>query len=198
MPGRQTNRRRAFFGMALGAVLGLGLSGLGGCGWTPLYADPETGPADAELRGIRVAAIPERIGQRLALALRESLNPTGEATPQRYILRITLQIVRLDLGVQTQGLGTRGRLDAYANFALIDSAGGKQLLAGSSHVAESFDILANEYSNVVAEDDARTRAVEEMRRDIVSRLTLFLQRRVAERATSPGGAPPGGAGPRAP
>jgi LPS-assembly lipoprotein len=190
MTGGQMTRRRTLLGMALGLVLGLGLSGLSGCGWTPLYADPETGPADAELRAIRVDSIPERFGQRLALALRESLNPTGEATPQHYILRITLQVVRLDLGVQTQGLGTRGRLDAFANFTLSDNKSGAQLLAGSSHVAESFDILANEYSNVVAEDDANIRSIEELRRDLLSRLTLFLQRRVAEHAANPGGAKP--------
>ena len=55
----------------------------------------------------------------------------------------------------------------------------------TSHVAESFDILANEYANVVAENDARTRAVEELRRDIMIRLTLFLQRRAAEPAAKP-------------
>jgi LPS-assembly lipoprotein len=180
MPAQRAQVRRG-----LGMVLGLGLSVLGGCGWAPLYADRETGPADEEVRAIRVAPISERIGQRLALALRQSLNPTGEPAPQRYLLRTTLQTARQDLGVQTQGFGTRGRLDAYANFFLSDSTSGTQLLSGTSHVAESFDILANEYSDVVAEDDARTRAVEEMRRDIVTRLTLFLQRRVAERAVKP-------------
>jgi LPS-assembly lipoprotein len=174
--------RRALFGIALG----LGLALLGGCGWAPLYADRESEPADEEVRAIRVAPISERIGQKLALALRESLNPTGDPAPQRYLLRTTLQTQRADLGIQTQGFGTRGRLDTYANFFLSDSKTGVQLLAGTSHVAESFDILANEYSNVVAEDDARTRAVEEMRRDIVTRLTVFLQRRIAERAVKPG------------
>ncbi len=173
-------------GCALGMALGLGLSVLGGCGWAPLYADPETGPTDGELRAIRVAPISERIGQRLALALRQSLNPTGEPTPQRYLLSTTLQTVRLDLGVQRQGFGTRGRLDAYANFFLSDSKSGVPLLSSSSHVSESFDILANEYSNVVAEDDARTRAVEELRRDIVNRLVVFLHRRAAEPAAKPG------------
>jgi LPS-assembly lipoprotein len=186
MAGWEMTGRRTFFGWALGMALGLGLSVLGGCGWAPLYADPETGPADEELRAIRVAPISERIGQRLELALRESLNPTGEPTPQRYLLRTTLQTVRLDLGIQKQGFGTRGRIDAYGYFFLNDSKSGASLLSGSSHVSESFDILANEYSNVVAEDDARTRAVEEMRRDIVSRLTVFLQRRAAERAAKPG------------
>jgi LPS-assembly lipoprotein len=178
-------RCRALFAGVVGVVLGLGASGLAGCGWAPLYADPETGPADQELSAIRVGSIPERIGQRLALALRESLNPTGEAAKERYILQTTLQIVRLDLGVQTQGLGTRARLEAYANFILSDSRSGAQLLTGSSHATESFDILGNEYSNVVAEDDARIRTVEEMRRDIVSRLILFMQRRVAERDAAP-------------
>ena len=166
-------------------MLGLALSALGGCGWAPLYADPETGPADEEVRAIRVAPNSERIGQKMVLALRQSLNPTGEPTPQRYLLRATLQTQRQDLGIQTQGLGTRGRFDAYANFSLNDSTTDLNLLSGTSHAAESFDILANEYSNVVAEDDARTRAVEEMRRDIVTRVTLFLQRRAAERAAKP-------------
>jgi LPS-assembly lipoprotein len=191
MPRWRISGRRALFSCSLGLMLGLGLSGLAGCGWAPLYADLQTGPADEELRTIRVAPINERIGQRLTLVLRESLNPSGEPTKQRYILRTTLQVTRLDLGIQTQGLGTRGRLDVYAGFILSDIAGGKQILTGSSHVAESFDILANLYSDTVAEDDARTRAVEEMRRDIVTRLTLFLQRRVAESATKPVGPKPG-------
>lgn len=174
--------RRALLARALGIVLGLGVAVLGGCGWAPLYADPESGPADAELRAIRVQPIPERVGQQLEWALRQSLNPSGEPTPQRYLLKTTLITQRQDLGVQEQGIGTRGRLDAYAKFALSDSQTNKTLLAATSHVAELFDINANEYANVVLENDARTRAVEEMRRDITLRLTVFLQRRAAEPA----------------
>jgi LPS-assembly lipoprotein len=158
---------------------------LNGCGWTPLYADPASGPADAELRAIRVAPISERIGQKLAIGLRDTLNPGGEATPQRYLLRTSLQTARLDLGVITQGSGTRGRFEATASFSLSDIRSGAQLITGTSHVAESFDILANYYSNVVAEDDARTRSAEELRRDIVTQLTVFLQRRTAEAAAKP-------------
>ena len=172
--------RRLLLGWALVAPVSLS-----GCGWTPIYADPATGPADAELRAIRVAPIAERIGQKLALALRHSLNPSGEAAPQRYILRTTLRVIRLDLGVLTQGIGTRGRLDVYGDFVLSDLANNAQLLAGTSHVAESFDILANEYSNVVAEDDARSRAIEELRRDMLARLTLFMQRRAVAAPARP-------------
>jgi LPS-assembly lipoprotein len=174
MAVRQMTGRRALVGAALGM---LAVSLLAGCGWEPLYANRESGPVDAELRAIRVLPIPERIGQNLALALRNSLNPGGEPTPQHYLLRTTLQVARTDLGIQTQGFGTLGRVDAFATFSLGDLRSGTQLFAGNSHTAESFTINSNEYSDVVAEDDARNRAVEQMRGDIVNQLTLGLQRR---------------------
>ena len=165
--------------LLLALTLGIGLA-LTGCGWTPLYADRETGPADAELRAIKVSPIPERIGQRLAMALRESFNPDGAPSPQRYRLDTLLTATRSDLGIQQTGLGSRGKLDATVSFWLRDIKTGTALLANSVHTSESFDILANNYASVVAEEDAHIRAVEELRRDIVTRLTLFLQRRAAE------------------
>jgi LPS-assembly lipoprotein len=159
-------------------MLGASLA-LTGCGWSPLYADRVTGPADAELRAIKVSPIPERIGQRLAMALRESFNPDGASGPQRYRLDTLLTTTRSDLGIQQTGLGSRGKIDATATFWLRDIKTGAQLLVNTTHTAESFDIVANEYASVVAEEDARIRAIEELRRDIVSRLTLFFQRRAA-------------------
>ena len=181
---------------ALGLLLALGAAGLSGCGgWVPLYADRVTEPADEGLRAIGVTPMPERIGQKLALALRESLNPTGIPTPQRYVLKTTLQTVRSDLGVQSFGLGTRGKLDVYATYTLSDSRSNTQLMAANSHVAESFDILANEYASIVAESDAGTRAVEELRRDIIHQLTVFMQRRAAAPGPPPPAAPPAPAPP---
>ncbi len=78
---------------------------LAGCGWAPLYADRAAGPADKELAAIKVAPIPERIGQRLALELRQWLNPNGEPVPSRYVLRTLLQTTRFDLGILS--IGTR-------------------------------------------------------------------------------------------
>jgi LPS-assembly lipoprotein len=155
------------------------LAALTGCGWTPLYADRTAGPADAALAAIKIEPIPERIGQDLALKLRQSLNPTGVSGPTRYRLRTLLQTTRLDLAVLPLGLGTRARIDVRAYFTLVDAASGAVLTTGSSHAAESFDILANYYANVVAEEEARARAAEEIRRDMVTQLALFLQRRAA-------------------
>src|SRR3954468_8039611 len=173
--------RRMFVASAAASFLAV----LTGCGWAPLYADRATGPADMELAAIKVAPIPERIGQSLALQLRQWLNPTGAEIPTRYQLRTVLQTSRLDLGVLKLGLGTRARFDAVAYFTLVDIASNTTLLTASSRAAESFDIVSNYYSNVVAEEDARERTITEIRRDIVTQLTAFLQRRVASAAPLP-------------
>jgi LPS-assembly lipoprotein len=159
---------------------------LSSCGWTPLYADIESGPASDELRAIRVDPIGERIGQRLEIALRNSLNPSGEPTPARYRLRTTLVTALSNLGIQSQGLATLGKLDVYANYNLIDIESGANLLANTVHVANTFDLNPNQYSTIVGEDDAAVRSVAELDREIVTRLTLFLQRRDAEKNPKPG------------
>jgi len=63
----------------LGSVIAASFS-LNGCGWSPLYADPETVPADAELRGIRIA--PEGTAVR---------NPSFDVTPAELITAIVTE-----------------------------------------------------------------------------------------------------------
>ena len=74
-----------------------------------------------ELRAIHVEPILERIGQRLQIALRSSLNPAGEPTPERYRLRTTLATALSNLGIESQGLASLGKLDVYATYYLIDN-----------------------------------------------------------------------------
>jgi len=155
------------------------------CGWAPLYADTETGPASEELRAIKVDPMPERIGQRLEIALRNSLNPTGEPTPPRYRLRTTLTTYLANLGIQSQGLATLGNLDVYATFYLNDLQSGNSLLVNSVHVTNSFDLNPNQYSTVVGGDDVAVRCVAELDQEIVTRLTMFFQRRLAEQPPKP-------------
>ena len=159
---------------------------LAGCVLTPLYADPESGPAADDLRAIRVDPISERIGQRLEIALRNSLNPTGEPTPERYRLRTTLATTLSNLGIQSQGLATLGKLDVYATYTLSDIQSGANLLVNTVHVANSFDLSTNQYSTVVGEDDTAVRSVAELDQEIVTRLILFFERRLAEQKPKPG------------
>ena len=154
--------------------------GLSGCGWAPLYGEAASGPASEELRAIYVEPILERIGQRLRTALRNSLNPTGEPTPERYRLRTTLATALVNLGVESQGLASLGQYHVYATFTLIDSKSYKVLLVNTVHVANSFDLNPNQYSTVVAEDDAAVRSAAELNQEIVTRLAVFMERHIAE------------------
>jgi len=163
------NRRR-LFGLSL--VLPMML---GACGWEPLYADRNTSAGVEGLRAIKVNPIAERVGQQLEMGLRRSLNPDREPTKQLYALNVTLQKTLLDSGIQSQGLGTRGEVHLYARYELIDIVSNKTLQTGTIHTSDSFDIQANGYSTVVAQDDAAARDVEELRRELVARLTLFMQ-----------------------
>jgi LPS-assembly lipoprotein len=172
-------RRRVLAALAFGLPLALS-----GCGWTPLYGEAASGPASADLRGIYVEPILQRIGQRLELALRASLNPTGEPTPERYRLRTTLATALTNLGIESQGLASLGKLDVFATYTLIDSKSQKILLVNTVHVANSFDLNPNQYSTVVGGDDAAVRSVAELDQEIVTRLALFFERRLPEPAPS--------------
>jgi len=158
---------------------------LSSCGWTPLYAEVAAGPTAEELRAIRVDPIFERIGQRLEIALRNSLNPSGEPTPERYRLKTTLATYLVNLGIQSQGLATLGQLDVYATYYLVDSRSGNNLLVNTVHVSNSFDLDPNQYSTIVGQDDASVRCVAELNQEILARLTLFMQRRAAEQSPKP-------------
>jgi len=165
-------RRRSLVALALMLP-----GALAGCGWRPLYADAETGPADADLRAIKVDPIAERIGQNLEIGLRDALNPQGIPTPPRFELTTTLKTTRSDLSIQSQGLATRGQVDVIATFVLSALPSHKQLLKNTIHVNDSFDILASGYATVVTEHDAYTRTVHELLNEILARLTMYMQRR---------------------
>ncbi len=166
--------RRALLALAVTAV-----PTLSGCGWERLYADPQTAPASAELREIKVLPIAERIGQRLEMALRNALNPDGAAARFRYALSTTLLYSLSNLGLQSQGTATLGQIDVHATSYLTDISTGKILLTISLHDQNAFELNPNQYSTIVGEDDAQRRTVVELSQEIVRRLNLFMEQRAA-------------------
>lgn len=167
------------------AIALLLLLALSGCGWRPLYADPQSGPASAALRAVRVDPIPDRVGQRLELALRDAFNPSGEPTPARYRLATALSYTLSNVGLISQGTATIGRVDLVATYRLIDLKDGAGLLTETVHSQNSFALNPNQYSTIVAENDSAARCVVEIKEEIVTRLTLFLERRLGKEKPKP-------------
>ena len=154
------------------AVLGL----LGACGFRPLYGDRLTGGAPTELALIKVETIPDRIGQQLHNHLLTALNPRGRPRKPRYILKAQIKESTSSLAVRKSSFATRANLTVKANYNLSPPAGREPLFSATSSITVSYNILDSEYATLIAEKDARARAIREVSEDIRIRLGIFLAR----------------------
>ena len=164
----------SFRTIAFLAVLGL----LGACGFRPLYGDrTAAGGAPSELASIKIAAIPDRIGQQMHNHLLTALNPRGQPRRPRYILHTRINESISSLAVRKSAFATRANLAVTAHYNLAPSAGGQSLFSAKSSITVSYNILDSEFATLMAEKDARARAIREISEDIRIRLSVFLASR---------------------
>ncbi len=149
---------------------------MGACGFHPLYAPSSRSVYEPELAAIRVESIPDRLGQILAISLRDSFNPSGERTSARYGLRIAITISRQDVGIRSDGTASRAEIDTTATFTLTELGSTRILLTSSARTVSGFDILTDDYATIVAEKDAKERSMRDLSDEIHTRLALFLGR----------------------
>jgi len=161
--------RFGFLALVLGLLLG-------GCGFHPLYGDHAESGFDADLATIKVNTIQDRLGQELALSLRDGLNPQGIKVPARYVLDVKLIAQRNDLGIRSDGTATRTQMMIVANFQLKEIATDKTVLQGNTRTAVSFDAQNDEYANVVARQSAQERSLQDISDDIRNRLAVYVSR----------------------
>jgi len=156
------------------SLLAAGLVALGGCGFRPLYAE-RGGESDARLAAVDVPPIPDRIGQLLALNLRDGFNPTSAAVPKLYTLTVQLTTTRRDIGIRTDATATRTQFDVLAVFVLRRNRDSKVLLAATASTTNGFDIIDNNYATVVAERSSQDTAVRQLGAEIQTRVVLALR-----------------------
>jgi LPS-assembly lipoprotein len=158
---------------AIGAVI----LALAGCGFEPLYGE-RSRVVDPELAAVRVEPIPERVGQLLAVSLRDSFNPDGQRVDTKYRLTVTLNVIRREIGIRLDATASRLQLEMSAAWILSDTAG-RALASGTSRSATSFDITDDQYANLVAEQDGRARMVRDVSDELRTRVRTYLARREA-------------------
>jgi LPS-assembly lipoprotein len=161
----------------IAALLLAGLA-LAGCGFHPLYGEREIAPS-ADLAAVDVRPIPNRIGQMLELRLRDTFNPSGASVPKLYALQVVLQESRGNFAIRKDGTASREIYDIYCTFTLYRAGDHQSLFAGQFRSNDSFDVAENEYSVVVAEQNAQSRAVRDIGDNIRERVALFLRRQNA-------------------
>lgn len=171
----------------LAALAGAGL--LSACGFRPLYYDasgqtdvpdafrsidilPVNDITDDRTNGLQIRRGPA--GQQLRNALLDLLQPQGRVAEPVYTLQIRLQESRSSLGVRRNAFATRANLHLQAIVDLYDRRREASVLNSNVRVVSSYNILDSEYGTLIAEKDAREKAIRSLSEEIRLRLGSFL------------------------
>lgn len=167
------------------AVVALALL-VAACGFRPLFGNFDDGNASAELAMIEIEPIADRIGQQLHNQLLDRLSPEGRPAEASYKLRIELRESRQGFAVDKAEFATRAAYRLSGTYSLFEPDGQKPIHSGRVTSISSYNILRSDYGTLVAEQDARGRAVEQIASDIRTGLALyFAKRRSDKRAAAP-------------
>ncbi|MEA1937837.1 MAG: LPS assembly lipoprotein LptE [Pseudomonadota bacterium] len=145
---------------------------LSGCGFSPLYA-PDTQQA-VSFDHIAIAAIADRDGQILRNALIDRMYVNESPVSPTHVLTVTLTGHLVDMGIRKDATATRAQLKLEADFALALVESGESILSGHERVISGTNILDSEFGTLVAERNARDRALVVLADRITNRLALYL------------------------
>ncbi|MGH6915353.1 MAG: LPS assembly lipoprotein LptE [Kiloniellales bacterium] len=155
--------------VALAALLSLAA-----CGFEPLYGSQEDGgETTAQMAEVRIAPLPDRIGQSMHNLLRDRINPRGQPAKAGYLLNVKLTEAVQATALRADETATRANLTVYADYELRDSDGKAVLAHGRISSTDSYDILESYYATIVSQEDARERALRELSDTIRNRLALY-------------------------
>ncbi len=156
-------------------VLVLMAFALSACGFQPLYSRPHEGALSTaeHMATVRIAPLPDRIGQQLHNLLRDRLNPQGQPRNPAYELKIDLVESRQELSIRKDETATRANLIISAQFTLHEVEAAQEVLLGLATSTNSYNILTSQFATTYAELDARKRGLREISDDIRTRLSIY-------------------------
>jgi LPS-assembly lipoprotein len=165
-------------------ALGLGLAGFGSlllaaCGFHPMYGDPavvgSAGGADsAKLAQIDIQPIADRIGQELHNRLRDRMNPAGQ--PDKPAYRLTVNLTEVNNSLASGNSHVRhNTLTVTAAYWLspADSETSYLMNDVESKMAVSYDTLDDPYNDIVTQQDAERRAIDQLSDMITTRVAAY-------------------------
>lgn len=152
---------------------------MGACGFTPLYATPDQSDSVvSELAAISVQAPNDRVNRVLRIALEDKLRATSLAAPQYRVLLET-RLSEANVAVQQDREVTRKNLRLRTSFALHDIETDELLFEAKSFGIVTFNRVASEFANIIAERDAEERVANQVAEDIHSKLAVYFERQTA-------------------
>ena len=155
------------------------LTALAACGFKPLYGTDPSGLSDpqGELATIRVAPIPDRLGQLVRNQLVEYLTPRGQGAQNRYQLNVKLSLSSVGTALAQDESATRYNLTLTSNFTLVDLSTNKKVFVGVARSIAVYNVITSEYATLIARQDAERRAAQDVAEELRTRLGVFFSRR---------------------
>ncbi len=146
--------------------------GLGGCGFTPLYA---TRGVSRGLSGVQVVVPDGRVAFRLREALDDDLG-NEKGAPPSWRLDITLEQSRSPRGLRVDNVAERYQLGLTVKYTLTDLATGKVEHTGQVATDVSYDASDAPYAGIAARQDSQDRAAQDAARRIQIDLAAWMAR----------------------
>jgi LPS-assembly lipoprotein len=142
------------------ALLALALPlALGGCGgFTPLYGAQGVSP---KLSAIEVTRPDGRLGFYTGEYLDDALARDRNQAPV-YRLSFTNRELRVPRGITISNVASRYEVDVTTSYTLTEIATGKPVTNGQFQTNVSYDVLAQPYASLSAQQDGERRAAEQV------------------------------------
>lgn len=154
-------------------ITGLGLVAalaLGGCGFTPLYADQGL---VSGLTKIETIAPEGRTGALLRESLDDQLARDGAAAAL-FRLEIDLKETRTARGRRPDGVASRFEYVGTAAWKLVSKADGKVLTAGVTTAEVTIDRADQPYAAIAGQQDAEQKMADELARKIRLEISIWM------------------------
>src|SRR5262245_24825252 len=181
-------------GILVSLILASAAAPLAGCGFRPLYGQASVNaagsPVDRQMAGVRIAPIPDRLGQQLHNALRDQFNPLGQPGYGDFTLNVVLlqrvygALARRDLSA------SRRNVELTAQYTLTD-AYGTELMTDKSYITTGYDEFDDPLNDISSFEDAQRRSTLQLAEMIRTRVAVYLTAGTTPpRLTTPTAAPP--------
>ncbi len=161
------------------AMLAGALTLLGGCGFHPLYGRDSAShqPAmAAQFASIQIAVLPDKLGQKMRNLLIDSLHISGASADPQYTLTMTVREAVIDLGLQENSTSTRGQVRLTVEYFLNDKLTGKTLLRETLRTSAGYNILINQFSSLLSQDDAETQGLQQISDQMTEHIALYFRK----------------------
>ena len=147
-----------------------------GCGFQPLLGARKHNSVVNEFAYVHVAPIKDRIGQQLRNELLHQLHVSAPQNRAKYKLVSTLREGTQTLAVRKSAFATRANLTMTARFHLMAEGNDTPVLSATEKTTVSYNILDSEFATLIAQNNAKERAIKSLGKSIVVRLAVFFDR----------------------